>query len=93
VTGFTVTNAGIGYTSAPTVEIEAPPFLPRLSVATSRVGVTMQVVPGKRYQLESSNDLPNFGPVGPPFVADKDTVTEEFAVSETGQFFRIQEAP
>jgi hypothetical protein len=93
VTGFTITNAGIGYTSAPTVEFESPPFLPKLSIATSRVGVTMQVVPGKRYQLESSNDLPNFGPVGVPFIADKDTITQEFVVSETGQFFRIVEAP
>ena len=93
VTGFTITNAGIGYTSAPTVTIEAPPFLPRLTIATSRVGVTMQVVPGKRYQLESSNDLPNFGPVGTPFVADTDTISQEFTVSETGQFFRIVEVP
>jgi hypothetical protein len=93
VTGFTVTNAGIGYTSAPTVTIGSPPFLPKLSIATSRVGVTMQVVPGKRYQLESSNDLPNFGPVGAPFVADKDTLFQEFLVSETGQYFRIEEAP
>jgi hypothetical protein len=93
VTGFTVTNAGIGYTTTPTVEIEPPPFLPKLSIATSRVGVTLQVVPGKRYQLESSNDLPNFGPVGAPFVADKDTIFQEFAVSETGQFFRIVEVP
>ncbi|HUP78630.1 MAG TPA: hypothetical protein VM260_08670, partial [Pirellula sp.] len=93
VTGFTITNAGIGYTGTPTVTIDPPPFLPKLSIATSRVGVTMQVVPGKRYQLESSNDLPNFGPVGAPFVADKDTITQEFIVSETGQFFRIVEAP
>jgi hypothetical protein len=93
VTGFTITNAGIGYTSAPTVTIESPPFLPKLSIATSRVGVTMQVVPGKRYELESSNDLPNFGPVGAPFVANKDTISQEFIVSETGQFFRIVEVP
>lgn len=93
VTGFTITNAGIGYTSTPTVTIEPPPFLPKLTIATSRVGVTMQVVPGKRYQLESSNDLPNFGPVGAPFVADKDTIAQEFTVSETGQFFRIVEVP
>jgi hypothetical protein len=93
VTGFTITNAGIGYTSQPTVTIDPPPFLPKLTIATSRVGVTMQVVPGKRYQLESSNDLPNFGPLGTPFVASTDTISQEFAVSETGQFFRIVEVP
>jgi hypothetical protein len=93
VTGFTVLNAGRGYTNTPVVEIDSPPLLPKVSIATSRVGVTMQVVPGKRYQLQSSNDLPNFGPVGSPFVADKDTITQEFTVSETGQYFRIQEVP
>jgi hypothetical protein len=93
VTGFTIVNPGAGYTGTPTITIDPPPFLPKLNIATSRVGVTMQVVPGKRYQLESSNDLPNFGPVGTPFVADKDTITQEFVVSETGQFFRIIEVP
>lgn len=63
-------SGGVGYTGTPTITIAPPPFLPKLTIATSRVGVTMQVVPGKRYQLESSNDLPNFGPVGAPFVAD-----------------------
>jgi len=93
VTGFTIVNPGSGYTGTPTITIPPPPFLPKLSIATSRVGVNMQVVPGKRYQLESSNDLPNFGPVGAAFVADKDTILQEFVVSETGQFFRIIEVP
>jgi hypothetical protein len=93
VTGFTMTSAGIGYTSAPTVTIEPPPFLPKLAVSTSRVNVTMQVVPGKRYQLEASSDLPNFSPVGAAFVANGPTLNQEFVVSETGQFFRIEEVP
>ena len=51
------------------------------------------VVPGKRYQLESSDDLPNFSPIGVPFTAVSNTITNEFTLSETGQFFRIQEVP
>ena len=93
VMGFTMINAGSGYTSQPNIVIDAPPLLPKLAIAPSRVNVTMQVVPGKRYQLESSDDLPNFSPVGAPFTAASNTVTNEFALSDTGQFFRIQEVP
>lgn len=93
VTGVTITNAGIGYTGTPTVEIDPPPFLPRLDIAPSRVGVTMHVLPGRRYQLEASNDLPNFAPVGAPFIAEGDTHWQEFSLTETGQFYRIQEVP
>jgi hypothetical protein len=93
VTGFTITNAGIGYTTQPEIAIEPPPLLPKLAIAPSRVNVTMQVVPGKRYQLESSDDLPNFSAVGAPFTPVSNTVTNEFTLSETGQFFRIQEVP
>jgi hypothetical protein len=93
VTGFTITNAGLGYTSQPEITIDPPPFLPKLAIAPSRVNVTMQVVPGKRYQLESSDDLPNFSAIGAPFTAAANTITNEFTLSETGQFFRIQEVP
>jgi hypothetical protein len=93
VTNFTMISAGSGYTSQPTFTIDPPPFLPKLSIAPSRVNVVLQVVPGKRYQLESSDDLPNFSPIGSPFTAPSNTITNEFTLSETGQFFRIQEVP
>jgi hypothetical protein len=93
VTGFEITATGSKYTGQPTITIDPPPVLPLLAIAPSRVNVTMQVVPGKRYQLESSNDLPNFSPVGSAFTATSRTLTNEFTISETGQFFRIEEIP
>ncbi len=93
ITGFTMTDTGSGYSSVPTVEIEAPPGMPSVSTSISRISVTMNVVPGKRYQLQSSNDLPNFSNVGNSFVADAATRVQEFVVSETGQYFRLEELP
>ena len=51
------------------------------------------VVPGKRYLLESATELPNFTAIGQPFTAQFNTVTNEFIIQQTGQFFRIQEVP
>jgi hypothetical protein len=72
---------------------ETPPYLPRVSIAISRINVVMEVVPGYKYQLETSNDLIHFTAVGTPFVADKSSVTQEFPVTEVGQYFRMQEVP
>lgn len=93
VTGLTLINAGANYTTPPTVTFSSPPILPALGIAPSRVNVTMQVIPGKQYQLESSTNLWDFSPLGLPFRAQADTVTNEFILQETGQFFRIQELP
>jgi hypothetical protein len=91
VTGFTITDAGRGYSGSTTVEIDAPPLLPYLSIAPTRVGVTMQVLAGRRYLLEAADELPNFTPVGEPFTAESDSITREFVIRDSGQFFRIQE--
>jgi hypothetical protein len=53
----------------------------------------VSVVLGRRYQLESSANLATWSPVGDPFVAQDDTVTQEFVVQETGRYFRINEVP
>lgn len=93
VTGFNMISAGAGYSGTPKITIDAPPVAPTIGIATSRVMVTMGVVAGKRYQLESSDDLPNFTPVGAPFLAETNSVQQEFVVSQTGQFFRLEEVP
>ena len=91
VVGFKVTNPGSGYTSLPTVLVASPPFAPEVSVAVSRVSVSMKVVLGKTYQLQASSDSANWAPVGSPFVADSETLTQEFTVADTGRFFRVVE--
>jgi hypothetical protein len=93
VTGFTMTSAGIGYTGTPTITIDPPPILPSLAIGPSRVNVVLQVVPGHKYQLESTDDLPNFSPLGAPFTAATGSITNEFTLSQTGQYFRVQEVP
>jgi len=84
---------GHDYTDSVRVLIAPPPFLPTLTIGVSRVNVTVSVVLGRRYQLESSADLATWLPVGAPFVAQDDTVTQEFVVQETGRYFRINEVP
>ena len=89
VTGFTITNPGSGYTSLPQVLIASPPFTPHATLAVSRVNVTVNVVLGLTYQIQASNDLVVWTPTGPPFVADSETITQEFIVADTGRYFRV----
>lgn len=91
VIGFTITNGGSGYTSPPVVLVASPPFAPEISVTVARVAVALKLVLGKTYQIQSSSDSSNWTAVGPPFVADSESISQEFAVAETGRFFRVVE--
>ncbi|MSU35212.1 MAG: hypothetical protein EXS36_08870 [Pedosphaera sp.] len=91
VTGFTVTNPGIRYTSQPKVLIASPPFSPELAIEVSRVNVNMRVVLGRKYQLQASRDLKVWTIAGAAFVADSESVTQEFVVAEVGRYFRVVE--
>jgi hypothetical protein len=93
VTGITITNPGTGYTSAPLVRIASPPFSPELSVEVSRVRVSLRVVLGRKYQLESTRDLLTWTAAGAPFVAQDETLEQEFNVDQEGRLFRISEVP
>lgn len=83
----------MGYTSAPKVMIASPPFSPRVGVDVSRVRVTMEVVLGRRYQLESSSDMSTWSAAGAPFVAQDELLTQDFDVDVAGRFFRIMQVP
>ena len=91
VVGFTVTNPGIGYTSLPLVLIASPPFTPEVAVRVSRVAVDLKVVLGRKYQLQASKDLKAWTVTGPDFVADSETLSQEFVVAEVGSYFRLVE--
>ena len=91
VVGFKITNPGSDYTSPPTVLVASPPFAPEVFVAVSKVSVAMKVVLGKTYQIQASSDSENWVAVGSPFVADSESLTQEFAVADTGRFFRVVE--
>jgi hypothetical protein len=88
-----IDSNGRDYTDSVRVLIAPPPFLPTLTIGVSRVNVTVSVVLGRRYQLESSANLATWSPIGDPFVAQDDTVTQEFVVQDTGRYFRINEVP
>ena len=93
VTSINIINPGAGYTNLPDILIGSPPFVPTLSINVSRVNVTQHVVLGLNYVLDSSPDMINWTPTGPPFTAQSETITTEFVVSQTGQFFRIRQVP
>ena len=93
VTSINIINPGSGYTNLPDILIASPPFVPTLSINVSRVMVTSHVVLGLNYVLESSSDMVNWTTTGPQFTAQSEVITNEFIVSQTGQFFRIRQVP
>ena len=91
VTGIQIVTAGSGYTGTPTVRVASPPFLARLAIEVSRVNVKLNVVLGRKYQLQSSEDLVQWKNLGEAFVAEQEDLASEFIVEQTGRYFRVQE--
>lgn len=92
IVGVQMTTTGTGYTGVVTVRIAAPPHTPSLSIAIQTVRVTLNVVEGLRYRIESSADLGTWHTAG-EFVAESNTVTRDFTVADTGGFFRVEQLP
>ncbi len=93
VTGITILFTGSGYTGTTSIRIASPPFLPKLAIEVSRVNVKMNVVLGRKYQLQSSDDFLLWTNVGSVFTAQDENLVQELVVGQTGRFFRIQEVP
>jgi hypothetical protein len=93
VTSINITNPGTGYTSAPTFRIGSPPFAPSLSVEVSSVRVSLKIVLGWKYQIESTADMVTWVPVGIAFLAEDEELIREFPVDNAGRFFRINQVP
>lgn len=93
VIGFTMTHRGSGYTNPPLVKIASPPFDPILSIAVSKIAVTMKVELGFNYQLETSKDLLLWEKVGEEFVAKDENLFQEFNIEAVGKFFRLTRVP
>jgi hypothetical protein len=88
-----IDNPGHGYSSNATVVIAPPPFSPTLKMEVLKVALDMSVVLGRKYQLEASTDLQTWAKVGAAFVAEDDMIRQEFDVTATGRFFRLNEVP
>ena len=93
MTDVMITSPGSGYTSAPRILIESPPFVPTVGINVSRVNVAQKTRVNHNYVLESSVDLVAWMPTGPSFTAESETRTNEFFVAQTGQYFRLREVP
>ena len=93
VTRINIISAGCCYGSPPRIVIGSPPFVPWLSISVSKVKVTQNVVLGRNYVLESSEDLVTWTGAGPPFTAQSETIENEFDVDGMGRSFRIREVP
>jgi hypothetical protein len=91
VTELEVTNPGSDYTSAPEVMIASSLKSIQVPSRVSRIAVDLRLILGQRYLLESSKDLIQWTKIEEEFVAQTETMTEEFDVSERGQFFRISQ--
>jgi len=93
VAAITIVNPGCCYTNLPRIVIGSPPFVPSLSIRTSRIKVLQNVTLGRSYLLESSSNLVNWAAAGPQFTAQSETIDTEFEVDVTGRYFRIREVP
>jgi hypothetical protein len=91
VAGISMTSAGNGFTSTPTVVVASPPFTPRIDLEVSRVRLTLHVVLGFKYRIEGSRDLKEWVSVGDVFEAEAEVLTRDFDVTETGRYFRLVE--
>ncbi|MSU36315.1 MAG: hypothetical protein EXS36_14710 [Pedosphaera sp.] len=74
----------------------APDLGPVALVATVKgsgasVNVNVRLVLGQKYQLQSSKDLKVWTVIGAAFVAESENVSQEFAASEPGRYFRVVE--
>lgn len=68
----------------------APAATPGLSIAVSKVRVTMNLAVGAKYQLLATKDLKTWVTVGEPFLALAELEERELDVVEVGRFFQIQ---
>ena len=93
ITGIKIVNPGSGYTSTPIVRIASPPFSPKLSIDVTRVRVSLEVVLGRKYQIESSADLQVWLKAGDAFIAQDEVLQQDFDVDISGRYFRINQVP
>ena len=93
LTRIIMTDAGFDYETPPRFVIASPPFVPTVSISVSKVKVVQNVVLGRNYVLESSQDAASWSQALPPFTATSESITNEFDTDLTGRYFRVRETP
>jgi hypothetical protein len=90
VTGVNVTATGEGYTSPPRVLIAVPPGSPSLGIDVSQVRVTLNVLAGYQYKLQTTVDGgKTWSDVGTAFLATDSTAVQVVDVKAGSQLFRV----
>ena len=64
-----------------------------LSIRTKTVRVSLGLRLGIGYQLESSDNLTNWNPVGSSFTATNSFLEADFDSDGTGKYFRLKRVP
>ena len=90
VTGISMTASGSGYTKPPYALIAAPPGLARAEISVHSVDVTLHLVPGYTYKVQTAIDAGStWVDVETGILAVDATVVRTFDVSTNTQLFRV----
>lgn len=90
VTGITITATGSGYTKAPFVLIAAPPGLASLAISVRTVDVTLSLIPGYTYKIQTTTDAgATWLDVESDILAEDKTLVRSFDVTSQTQLFRV----
>ena len=90
VTGISMTASGSGYTNAPYVLIAAPPGLASAAISVRTVDVTLSLIPGYTYKIQTTTDAGNtWVDVESGILAVDKTMIRSFDVTSQTQLFRV----
>jgi hypothetical protein len=90
VTGISMTASGSGYTNAPYVLIAAPPGLASADIAVKTVEVTLHLIPGYTYKIQTTTDAgTTWIDVETGILAVDKTLIRSFDVTTNTQLFRV----
>jgi len=93
VVALNVVNPGSGYSENPIISIAPPPNKPVVSIRVTQVEVNMKLTVGRRYKIESSNNMVDWTQFGDVFTAEEEFIDFKFDTDEFGKFFRVTEQP
>ena len=90
VIGINFSSNGSGYTNAPYVLIAAPPGLPSAEIEVNSVKITLHLIPGYTYKIQTTTDAGNtWTDVENGILAINETLVRTFNVISNTQWFRV----
>ena len=94
VTAININNAGFGYTTSPTIQIDPLPVLALLPNVAKAFRLDYNgLTPALTYQLQASPDLLGWTNFGTNFTATAYTNSQYFISGTNGAFFRLSLPP